>query len=67
MKYTFLSYTILNLPQYDPGHSIMYYALIAAVLNETPLSVTQSDNIVMTAGKFQFINKYSPLELIKVN
>ena len=54
MKYTFLSYTILNLPQYDPGHSIMYYALIAAALNETPLSVTQNDNIAMTANNIEF-------------
>ena len=57
MKYTFLSYTILNLPQYDPGHSIMYYALITAALNETLLSVIQNDKIAMTAGNFQFINK----------
>ena len=62
MKYTFFGIKILNLAQYGPGQIIMHYAHVAASLNETPRSITQNDNISMTARKFNPINKVTRLQ-----
>ena len=58
MKYNFFGIQILNLPQYGPEQIIVHYAHVAASLNETPLSVTQKDNIPMTANNKEFPKKH---------